>query len=312
MIYEYALDPELVATWTQAIQCTHFKNCFSMGQGRIVSRYPKNWKRLVWNECQSGNDMARKRLEELLVFLSGRMVRRTNVHWGTDAHSWIENAVIEHKKRPFHAILARANPRSHAAVLTKTDLEEGNDPRWDVQSSLHVPRNSAQMAKVLAPILRCSTVAIFVDPYFDPEQERFFQPFEAFLHRMFRDRPCAAPSRIEVHTKAYDNQNRTRRRKDWQRLRQCVPTGARVKVRLLEDKQNGERLHNRYLLTDLGGVLFGTGLDERAGDSDDIALMKDRQYVIRWSQYGGTPPTGFKQEGMSVEIEGAGRGLLSA
>ena len=42
-----------------------------------------------------------------------------------------------------------------------------------------------------------------------------------------------------------------------------------MKVRRLKQKQDGEKLHNRYILTDLGGVTFGTGLDEgKKGETD--------------------------------------------
>ena len=79
-------------------------------------------------------------------------------------------------------------------------------------------------------------------------------------------------------------------------------------VRRLSEKQGGERLHNRYILTDLGGVTFGIGLDEGAdGGTDDLALMGRGQYELRWSQYVGNPPAGFEQEGMPVEVIGTRR-----
>lgn len=67
-------------------------------------------------------------------------------------------------------------------------------------------------------------------------------------------------------------------------------------------------LHNRYILTDLGGVAFGIGLDDgKKGETDDITLMNRDLYELRWSQYGGDPPSGFEQEGDSIEVEGTRR-----
>ena len=110
MIHEYALEPELVATWTDPSDCRYFKESFGLGQGRVVSRYPKRWKRLVWDAFCGNNDLAQKRLEELLVHLSERMVRRSNIQWDANSTSWLENAEREHERYPFHAILAQKQP----------------------------------------------------------------------------------------------------------------------------------------------------------------------------------------------------------
>ena len=41
MIHEYALEPELVATWTDRNTCRYFKESFGLGQGRLVSQVSK-------------------------------------------------------------------------------------------------------------------------------------------------------------------------------------------------------------------------------------------------------------------------------
>ena len=44
--------------------------------------------------------------------------------------------------------------------------------------------------------------------------------------------------------------------------------------------------HNRYVLTDLGGVSLGIGLDaDAAGETDDLLLLPQDRYVRRWAQY---------------------------
>jgi hypothetical protein len=54
----------------------------------------------------------------------------------------------------------------------------------------------------------------------------------------------------------------------------------------------GDRLHNRYVLTDLGGVTLGIGLDAgNEGETDDLVLLSRAQYTHRWSQYVGNDGT---------------------
>ena len=79
----------------------------------------------------------------------------------------------------------------------------------------------------------------------------------------------------------------------------------RIVVRRLNQKAGGERLHNRYILTDLGGVAFGIGLDDgNDGETDDLILMDRAQYELRWSQYAGDPPQEFDQAELPVEVDG--------
>lgn len=49
MLYEYAIEPELVATWSDRKVGRYFADKFGLGSPRIVSRYPKRWKKLVWS-----------------------------------------------------------------------------------------------------------------------------------------------------------------------------------------------------------------------------------------------------------------------
>lgn len=117
MIHEYALEPELVATWGNRRDYRYFIDKFGLGQPRIVSRYPERWGNLAWEAFQtrrSATDIERTRMEALLSRLSERMVRRHNPIWEPD-QTWLENAHGEHARFPFHAILARANAAGHGA-----------------------------------------------------------------------------------------------------------------------------------------------------------------------------------------------------
>ena len=65
-----------------------------------------------------------------------------------------------------------------------------------------------------------------------------------------------------------------------------LPKGLRLRFH----RWNGGELHNRYVLTERGGVMFGTGLDE--GDSppeDVVSLLDDETYRDCWDCFG--PPT---------------------
>ena len=306
MIHEYALEPELVATWVDRRVGRYFIKKFGLGQPRIVSRYPKRWKKLVWEAFTSDNDVERGRMTELLERLSETMVKRRDGRWNPGA-AWLDNAEDEHTRVPFHAILARSNPRGHAQVLVADALDDST-PCWIVPRGCTVHRTASDMAAAAASMLRSADVVVFVDPHFGPGNTRHRRPLREFLRVVVTNRPGHPPQRIEVQSAAEGDGRPTPeffREECRHRLPSCVPRGLRVHLVRLRQQPGGERLHNRYILTDLGGVIFGVGLDEGdAGDTDDIQLLDRAQYEERWRQYASATPT-FERPEPPITIEGA-------
>jgi len=58
-----------------------------------------------------------------------------------------------------------------------------------------------------------------------------------------------------------------------------------------EEKQGGEAFHNRYILTERGGIGFASGLDVKTADqTDDLSLCQPEVYKMRWNQFFGDQP----------------------
>lgn len=291
MIYEYALEPELVATWSYRQDYRYFIEKFGLGQPRVVSRFPKSWKGRVWEAFHSDDEIEKKRMEELLVRLSERMTQRRGYVWDPN-QTWLDNAHREHERIPFHAILARVNSTGHPSILPAERLDE-TAPLWAVPRGVTISRSAAGTAAAIAAMLRVAQTVIFVDPYFRPGLPKHRRPLEAFLHAIMTARPIGAPLRVEVH--ASSNEDHTGPREFFEdqcrhRLPQCVPETICLGVLRLGERLGGQRLHNRYILTDIGGLVFGAGLDDGAeGETDDVTLMERAQYELRWAQHAGDP-----------------------
>ncbi len=53
-------------------------------------------------------------------------------------------------------------------------------------------------------------------------------------------------------------------------------------------KPRKAKLHNRFNLTDTGGIIFGIGLDDgdgAVGETDYIKLLDNETYKFCWAQY---------------------------
>jgi len=65
-------------------------------------------------------------------------------------------------------------------------------------------------------------------------------------------------------------------------FQKIIPEGLQVTLYQWQEKSDGQKLHNRYILTDLGGVSFHHGLDTgRDGETDDISRLASKQYECR-------------------------------
>jgi len=313
MIGEFALEPELVATWHDRKEYLFFEEKFGLKTGRIISAYPRKWRNLVWRAFKIGphanNQNAEMRLNALLTDLSQTIVKRRNTF--EEIPVWLERAETEHAQRPFHALLARDNPRSKDKVIPAVKLiNEGHHPCWTIADTPPTARNACELATAVAPILRVCRHIVFVDPYFDPQKPRFMEPMAAFFKEIWTRGYCDDNPRVEIHTsidrlfKDYErgaNRNPDEEKKAcsnlihyMKELLPCIiPIGKELHVNIWKQREQGQKLHNRYILTELCGVVFGTGLDQSedkaTAETDDLSMLNSRQRSERWNEYLGNP-----------------------
>jgi hypothetical protein len=278
MVYGFALDPELVATWGDKANYRYFYDKFGLGQPRMMVEFPKlkNWRRQVLQATNGLGDLEKQKVTELISILTERAITRGPHRDYDGTRPWLENAEDEHAGNPFHAILAFNNPRGNKSVLVGGNLGGDREPRWDLERSCVVNRKAAEMAASIQSLLRNSREIIFVDPHFGPENARHRRPLEAFLTMLVANRDVAI--NVLTSEKATIEFFKSECKK---RLPQIMPRGLSVCFSQLTEKPGGEKLHNRYVLTDIGGVKFNVGLDDgNDGQTDDVDLMDRRQRSI--------------------------------
>ena len=313
MIYEFALEPELVARWHDRKEYSFFDEKFGIRFRRVISGYPKNWKKLVWQAFSESpaadNQNAQTRMTALIQLLWENAVRRYSTF--PEIPEWLERAEAEHNERPFHAIVATDNPREQDFVIPAKKLAQEVHELWRIPERNPTHRTADSIAATVSQLVRLCRRAVIIDPYFDPSKLRFRQTFSAILSKCSEN--VCGPDRIQVewHTsidRCFRNWERGEERDpddetlEYQKLvsacqrklPKLIPSGMQLKVVVWTQKEGGEKLHNRYLLTDICGVLFGTGSDEAentdSDESDDIILLEEGQYMTRYQQYLGTPP----------------------
>lgn len=313
MIYEYALDPSLVVDW--AINAAgRVVGQFGMDQRRLLSDFPRDWegqavsefyRRFGYDDTSLEFQNAQPTFEAYIQLLTDHTVKRNRTI--DENKSWLDEAVTEHSSRPFHAIMAsHTGDGSCTAVITPNVIDDIRDDRWYLPTIASARKTAAEIAQAVAPLLKVANKIALIDPYFDPSESRFLATFTEMMKIAFGSSRCigAWPS-VSIMTNVYQahrprdgeftasqkaNVAADLTHKAVQHLPAHLPKGAFIDFLCLENPPSGDAFHNRFVLTDVGGVIAPYGLDDVSGGAahnarDDLQLMSKGIYEWRWKQY---------------------------
>jgi hypothetical protein len=202
---------------------------------------------------------------------------------------WLTNAENAHRALPFRAIVSEQNPRQQSDVLLIDEIDATTN-LWKTEHSRHVPRNADEMAKTVSLLFQIASDIVLVDPHFAPTR-RFLRPIGHLLH-LCANRRVNSSLRVRL---VVQEENRSASAGDTfeQRCRSeiaaLMPANMQCEfIRIRERPAPSEKIHNRYVLTDWGGLDFGIGLDDdddSGGESDDVHLLGKEHFDFRWRQY---------------------------
>lgn len=243
------------------------------------------WKRKVYEAAKelslSPEDMSR--VEELFRLFSEHRCRRSDSSYD-GLLSWLENAEQEHSNRQFAGIIATQNPRNHTAVLVAEQIGDASTS-WACPRGATPKRTPESIATALGGMLKNCRELHLVDPHFGPENKRHSVILEALANLLGHS--GVAPDRVRVHCSSKSELSFFEQKAGV--MGSSLPHGISFEFVRWRKKPHGQRFHNRYVLTDLGGVMFGDGLDDDDGDggaqTDDVHLLTRDQYVLRWEQF---------------------------
>ncbi len=283
MLKEYALDPACLGEWPAF---RYLIENFGVPQGRLIAKFPSKWLKMVYDSCGSFSFQQKQKLQHELNRIKKHGLCRTSRPYDGNM-DWLENALTQHNNHPFHAIISAENDADNQ-VLAAAEITEA-DPLWGVQRTKVVSRQAEDMAAAVSTLLAAAKHILLIDPHFGPENARHRRPLQAFLRAAVQNRPNGMPT-VEVHTQVKSTEKffRDECRKE---LTNLIPVSLTIRFVRWTAREGGQPLHNRYILTDLGGVSFQHGLDDgRAGETDDIALLDRESYEQRWNEYAGGNP----------------------
>jgi len=281
MLDEYALDPAVLNNW-QSFR--YFFENFGVSHGRMISRYPKKWKRMVFEACSGCRDIELERIVERLKDIDDRLFR-TATNFDT-ALPWFTNA--ENNRDAFRAVISTVNPKHHENVLLSDELSE-SDTLWNVAREKQVKRTAADLASCAGSLLENAKEILFIDPHFDPTKSRYRNTLKAFLEKV----PEPKLKRIEYHLSHRLPANFFRDEL-YEKIPRILNRDTTITFFRWEEAASGDSLHPRYILTDRGGIRIEHGLDEEpGGPTADVSLLDTALFKTRWDDYQKNPAAYF-------------------
>ncbi|MFZ1642476.1 MAG: hypothetical protein WAV07_13820 [Candidatus Contendobacter sp.] len=286
MIYEYAVSPNLFGN---PANLNFLFESFKFGSGRIISDYPrKEWVKYV-RACIKGSvqeESERNAWIELLILLhkNNLLFERQGPLWDEQIN-WVMNAINEHHRRPFRGILNDKKVINEPDVISVGPSIHSHS-KWEVSSTRSIPRRAAELVQSVADLINMSNKLILIDRNFDPSEGYFSKVLVAFADYLLKVRTHQPKIQQIKFVTTYEDYKTKETKEQFENrcrkyLPELLPSGIQVKFHL----KVKNLLHPRFVLTNIGGVLFDWGLDENDGKPTIISRLSIDNFNLEWKQW---------------------------
>lgn len=279
MLHEFAINPRAMTNFDRV---SRFIEACGPGSPRLIANFPHGgWLKLAITSCAAAglNVASLKKIEIVIetAIKRGRFMSRGRPY--DDTATWIDCAIKEHGRLPFRAIVSGSDLNPQAGCLS-VDADLSENKSWNPPRSATVERSTAELVGAIAPMLHLARRVILIEPYFDIGDRSFTDPIRAMLLAA-----SSKPPRLEeVHlhiANRFDGLRAYLERDRLADLERLVPDGVTGRVFIWQkeiiptDPNAKDKLHDRFLLTDRGGVQIGWGFKTERGSKTTISLLDD-------------------------------------
>lgn len=257
MIKIFTLDPSSIRSIEDIYELLSH---FGIEKYRLLWRFPGKWNTLLRENLKSKfKSRERKRAYLLLEKLSDFIIEiPENIVKDEDSitlESWILKADELYSMHKHNGIISNKNPNSKPYIKSIDELKSWEE--FNTSDCSRVKRVSAEMANCAAPLLYGARQIHFVDPYFQLLGDKHIRPLEEFIKLVFSD--LRNQNNVELYYHTGDSvQGENIELKLKPIFENLLPANTTIKIVRWPD----DSLHNRFILTDIGGISFGIGLDD--------------------------------------------------
>ena len=279
MHHEYAVEPAAIGSSWETFRYLIEK--FGFQEGRLISRFPGRWASDVIDAAKAAGvpEVARARIIEKLRQKKRSVLMKTGRAYEPALQSWLENALASHAARPFRAIIAEEE-RTENEVISPVELD-ADHPLMAAPASRNVPRTARHISGACSVLLCAAREIDLVDPYFDLANHGgdYRGPLELMMRSMYMTGKASV--KIRIHYRDHDSRptvaQMLERVGGW--TNGIVPPGFELHLYRWLEHENGEDMHDRYLLCDCGGLTIGAGFAALGGQENATISRLDDTHV---------------------------------
>lgn len=298
MINVFAIDPEICGRldWFRYIT-EHCKACL----GRAIADLPPGeWSRKGLEHIdrlvadKELGPVKGQSLKRRMDRVRDRLVDRPGTVWDYMEGSWLVNTESEHRREPFQAIVSpeyeegQANtPKFHPEDIDEAIAE------WNTPNGMPTTRTNEAFADAVLPLLVVSKRAHFVDRGFNVDGNSLYtrnyrKIFNSLNTVRYEDYP-----EITIHCCPDADIDRSYFETSFRALyANMIPASSTVTIILWQvddgpPDRGAHPYHNRFVITNLCGVMVGYGTDSpnHATDApDELQIVDESIYRTRYTQ----------------------------
>ena len=290
MIYEYAVEPSLFTTEEKA--CFILES-FGRDNGRLVSEIKKDhWVNLVRSAIRTSDNkpVAKHLLKEALKILTKNnralYCRQQQVESESD---WLSMTERANSAWPYRGILLEEYTGAELQYLVR-DIHLSGKSNWLTPTSQTVDREATVMVAAVGALFSNAREVILVDRNFRLENQHGspvgkYKNVLLEIVRFLTNKqygPTVRKLVYHIGVEYYDAANIQTQFNKYLKAR--FPIEFRLEFAIWPKNE----LHDRFILTDIGGIDCGIGLDEYAGSSDRTVTFKrlsSTDHTREWSRF---------------------------
>ena len=276
MLLETAIDP---ACLSMERSLELFRRIL-WSHGVVLLAIPQKWEKRAKGECGLlGHANRAVKIIETLKF-NDKFVERSSVDLCSHAKSWVDCAADHHRDLPIGLVVMPHENAEHVAEPFKTldaAIDEHPCRILAAGAAKAIPLERSAFVSVVSPLIRYSRQVYFCDPYVVSKQRRVDSLVEAMRFGIQR-RAFADPPEVTIfigpgsNEEVWISQDKPLPKEE-KRLRNILDsTESKIREKMGAEKANftlvcvdstlpdGQRFHNRFVLTERFGIHFGESI----------------------------------------------------
>lgn len=280
ILKEFAVDPKLFGS---SINCQLILSLFGASEGKLISRFPKKWKKMAYEEAKrtADGDIELAKITEIISRMDHTKLFSAGRSAFDEGQAWVDRALSEHINNPFSGIITEESGRKGLICFSEMDLSSEPFVR---ARQMQVKRSAPEMVEAIKLIFLSGSDYKLIDPHFAPVP-RYVRPLIAFLEAIgSRSTPLDRVT-VECHLAREGSRDaeETNTRNNFTRLLSGrIPDGITVSFHF----HPRNKMHDRWVLSTWAGIQFGHGLDEgREPELVNISLLDEEMRQRHWNEY---------------------------